>query len=282
MKIGDFTASAIVTSRFALDGGAMFGVVPKTLWAKKVRVDALNRIDMVTRSLLLKSEERKILIDTGNGDKWTRKLKEIYRIEDEGTNLVAQLRSHDMTPEDITDVICTHLHFDHVGGNTRFDSDGKLAPTFPNATYWIQRAQWEHANSPSERDRASYMEENWRVLQDNDQIKLLDGEEELFPGISVIVVHGHTPGQQLPVVSDGTDTLLFGGDLFPMAPHIPLPWVMAYDLAPLTTIEEKKNLLPKIVEGNWILFLEHDPDTATCRVEKTDRGFRNANFLLCP
>ena len=272
MQIGPYKISEIVTSEFALDGGAMFGVVPKTLWSRQVRVDESNRIDMVTRTLLLESVDRKILVDTGNGDKWADKLKHIYRIDWSKFSLVEGLRSKGITPEEITDVICTHLHFDHVGGNTRI-VDGKIVPTFPNATHWIQQANWNLANSPTEKDQASYLSENWRVLAENGMMKILKGDREFLEGIRFEIVNGHTTGQQLPVVSDGTTALMYGGDLFPMKPHIPVPWVMAYDINPMTSIAEKKALLPRMVAEDWILFFEHDPDTPACRVIRTEKGY---------
>jgi len=272
MIIGPYTITPVVTSRFGLDGGAMFGVVPKTLWSRQARVDEQNRIDMVTRTLVLRSADRVILVDTGNGDKWADKYRSIYRIETENYVLPESLTALGIHAEDVTDVICTHLHFDHAGGNTRRKND-RIVPTFPNATYWIQQANWELANAPSEKDRASYLSENWAVLAENGMIKLLDGETELAKGIRLHVVNGHTSGQQLPIVSDGQRSLLYGGDLFPMRAHIPVPWVMAYDIAPMTTIAEKNAILPRMVDEEWILFFEHDPETTACTVTRTDRGF---------
>lgn len=273
MQIGDYEIIPVVTSHFGLDGGAMFGIVPKPLWSKKARVDEQNRIDMVTRTLVLRSGRKTILVDTGNGDKWEQKYKDIYRIDAEKYVLPLSLKAHGISVEDVTDVVCTHLHFDHVGGNTRFE-DGKLVPTFPNARYWVQAANWQLANSPSEKDQASYLSENWSVLAENNMIYILERDRELFKGINLEIVNGHTTGQQLPVVTDGTTTLMYGGDLFPMSAHIPVPWVMAYDIEPMTTIAEKKRLLPRMVEEDWILFFEHDPDTTACKIEQGPRGFQ--------
>jgi len=272
VQIGPYKVSEIVTSEFALDGGAMFGGVPKTLWSRQVNVDDQNRIDMVTRTLLLESADRKILVDTGNGDKWADKYKSIYRIDWSNFSLVDGLRKRGILPTEITDVICTHLHFDHVGGNTKLD-EGRVVPTFPNANYWIQKANWKLGNSPTEKDQASYLSENWDVLAENGMITILKNEREFLDGIRFEIVNGHTTGQQLPIVSDGTTTLMYGGDLFPMLPHIPVPWVMAYDIEPMTSIAEKKRVLPRMVEEDWILFFEHDPVRAACRVMKTDKGY---------
>ena len=172
MQIGPYKLTSLITSTFALDGGAMFGVVPKTLWSKQVEVDELNRIEMVTRTLLLESKDRKILIDTGNGDKWLPRHKEIFKIELDPYILPQSLAKVGLSVDDITDVICTHLHFDHVGGNTRIEN-GKVVPVFPKASYWVQSENWELANSPSEKDRASYLAENWSVLAENGMLQIL-------------------------------------------------------------------------------------------------------------
>ncbi len=271
MQIGSYQLSSIITSTFALDGGAMFGVVPKTMWSKHLAVDESNRIDMVTRTLLLESADRKILIDTGNGDKWSGRMQEIFKIDTEKYVLPISLAVHGLHVEDITDVICTHLHFDHVGGNTRLENS-KIVPTFPNASYWVQKENWKLANQPHEKDRASYLSENWQVLAENGLVKFLDGEQELFDNITLEVVHGHTAGQQLPLISDGTHTLMYGGDLFPMKAHIPIPWVMAYDNEPLRSIAEKKRILPRLLEQDAVIFFEHDPQSIACKLRSADKG----------
>ena len=271
MQIGPYKLSALVTSTFALDGGAMFGVVPKTLWSKQAEVDDLNRIKMVTRTLLLESGDRKILVDTGNGDKWQPKLRDIYKIVLDPYILPMSLKNHGSSVEDITDVICTHLHFDHVGGNTRFEN-GKVIPVFPNATYWVQSENWKLANQPSVKDRASYLSENWDVLAENGMLRILESERELFDNIKLELVYGHTLGQQLPVISDGTNTLIYGGDLFPMKAHIPIPWVMAYDNEPMRSIAEKKLILPGLLEQDAMIFFEHDPNVIACKLTSNEKG----------
>jgi glyoxylase-like metal-dependent hydrolase (beta-lactamase superfamily II) len=271
MQIGPYKLTSLITSTFALDGGAMFGVVPKTLWSKQVEVDDLNRIEMVTRTLLLESKDRKILIDTGNGDKWQPRMKEIFKIELDPYILPKSLASCGVSVDEITDVICTHLHFDHVGGNTRLENE-KVVPVFPNARYWIQSENWKLANSPSEKDRASYLAENWSVLAENGMMEILKSERELFDDIKLEIVHGHTLGQQLPVISDGTTTLIYGADLFPMKAHIPIPWVMAYDNEPMRSISEKKRILPGLLDQDAIIFFEHDPRTIACKLTSTEKG----------
>lgn len=278
MKIGDYLLHAVLTSRFALDGGAMFGVVPKTMWARKATVDESNRIDMVTRSLLISGEGRNILVDAGNGDKFDGRFREIYRLDTDSANAARSLAEVGLAPGDITDVILTHLHFDHVGGATRIE-DGKLVPTFPNARHYVQRKNFEHANHPNERDRASYLPENWEPLREGGLLELVDGPCELFPGLRLEVSDGHTPGQQLPLLSDGVRTLLYCGDLFPTSAHVPVPWIMGYDLEPLAILEEKKRVLAQAVEQKWIFFYEHDARCAATLVEQDKKGFRAAEEL---
>ena len=258
MKIGPYKLYSIETSEFALDGGAMFGIIPKPLWEKKAPVDEQNRIEMVTRSLLLISDEHKIIVDSGNGNKWQEKFKDIYKIELENLNLERSLGKYGFTPEDITDVYCTHLHFDHVGGNTKL-VDGKLEPVFPNATCWIQNENWELANLPSEKDAGSFMSNDWSVLEKNDMIQFVDGRESFLPGIDQLLTYGHTTGMMHPIIGDSSQKLIYMADLIPMAAHIPLPWVMAYDIQPVQTVQEKTEILPRIVDEDWIIFFEHDP-----------------------
>ncbi|MFQ6605240.1 MAG: MBL fold metallo-hydrolase [Fidelibacterota bacterium] len=272
MKIGPYTCYSIKTSEFGLDGGAMFGIIPKTLWEKKAPADDKNRIKMVTRSLLLVSDDRKIIVDTGNGDKWQEKFKAIYSIDTETVNLAESLAARDVSPEDITDVICTHLHFDHIGGNTTI-IDGKTEPVFPNATYWMTKKNWDLATSPSEKDQGSFMEADWKVLAENGMIQFIAREEPFLPDIDILFSHGHTLGQMHPIIRDTSRTIFYGGDLFPMAAHIPIPWVMAYDIQPMVTIEEKKALLPRMVDENWILFFEHDPNLAAGTVQYSGKHF---------
>ena len=253
MKVGNYTLYSIETSQFSLDGGAMFGIIPKTLWEKEAPADEYNRIQMVTRSLLVVSNERKIIIDTGNGDKWDDKNRSRYNIDLDKINLSSSLEKYGFIPADITDVFCTHLHFDHAGGNTSIE-DGKIVPTFPNATYWIHQDNWDLANSPSEKDRGSYLAENWSVLAENGMIEYVTDREEFLPGIEIMLTYGHTIGMMHPLIKDGNNTVFYAVDIFPMAAHVPLAWVMAYDLNPVQTIKEKRSLLPTMVDKNWTVF----------------------------
>ena len=273
MKIGKYDLYSVETSEFGLDGGAMFGIIPKPVWEKKVSADELNRVNMVTRSLLLVSDEKKILIDTGNGTKWEEKYKQIYDINTDQYNIEKSLGKYGFSSEQITDVICTHMHFDHIGGNTKINS-GKVVPTFPNAKYWISKENWKLANHPSQKDAGSFIEHDWKVLAENQMIEIIDGREPFIEGVETIVTHGHTPGLLHPIVSDGSNKLFYGADIFPMVAHIPIPWVMAYDVQPVVTMEEKQKLLQKMEREDWILFFEHDPYFQACTVHKDGKHYK--------
>ncbi len=279
MKIGNYDLFSIETSEFGLDGGAMFGIIPKPIWERKAQPDGLNRIKMVTRSLLLSSEDRKILVDTGNGTKWEEKYKDMYNIDTDRYNIEKSLKKYGFSAEEITDVICTHLHFDHVGGNTKIDS-GKIVPTFPNAKYWVTKENWKLANHPSQKDAGSFMENDWKVLAENGMINVIDGRETFIEGIDTLVTHGHTPGLLHPIISDGSNKLFYGADIFPLAAHIPIPWVMAYDVKPVITMEEKQKLLPQMQYENWILFFEHDPIFQASTVHKEGKHYK-VNDKVC-
>ena len=273
MKIGKYDLYSVETSEFGLDGGAMFGIIPKPVWEKKVSADELNRVNMVTRSLLLVSDEKKILIDTGNGTKWEEKYKQIYDINTDQYNIEKSLGKYGFSSEQITDVICTHMHFDHIGGNTKIES-GEVVPTFPNAKYWISEENWKLANHPSQKDAGSFIEHDWKVLAENQMIEIIDGREPFIEGIETFVTHGHTPGLLHPIVSDGSNKLFYGADIFPMVAHIPIPWVMAYDVQPVVTMEEKQKLLQKMEREDWILFFEHDPHIQACSVHKDGKHYK--------
>jgi len=276
MKIGNYNIHSIETGRFALDGGAMFGIVPKVIWNKTNPSDHSNRIEMALRSLLIIGENRKILVDTGIGFKYEGKFKEIYKIDYSRYSLLNSLKNYNTSSEEITDVILTHLHFDHAGGNTII-KNGDLQPAFPSATYYIQEGNLEHALKPNEKDKASYLSENFKPLISHNLLKIIKGETELFPGIELLVVTGHTLAQQLVKISDGNKTLLYCADLIPTSSHIPIPYVMGYDLHPMITIEEKKKILRDAVDNNWILFYEHDPFVEASEVVFTEKGFFRGN-----
>lgn len=267
LHIAGYEICAVPTGLFALDGGSMFGTVPKVLWQKTNPADADNRIPMEARSLLLKGNQRNILIDCGNGsdfvakygEKLGGKFKEIYSIDDQGPTLLKSLQKHGLQAADITDVILTHLHFDHCGGGTK-EVDGQIVATFPNAKYYIQKRNLEIARNPNVRERASYLAANFEPLVQANQLIELDGPvENLLPGISVAVSDGHTVGQQFVHVSDPTQNLVYCGDVIPTSSHVRLAWIMGYDLDPLKIIEEKKVILSAAAQGHWYLYFEHDP-----------------------
>jgi glyoxylase-like metal-dependent hydrolase (beta-lactamase superfamily II) len=272
MKIGKYTLHIINLGYFGLDGGAMFGIIPKPLWQKTNPPDEANRIKLATRNLLLIDGKRKILIDTGMGNKWSEKLKGIYAV-DQSDSLEESLTKLSLKPSDITDIILTHLHFDHTGGSTKVEN-GKLVPTFPNAKYYVQKKNYEWAMRPSERDRGSYLKDSFHPLMDDGILNLIDGEEKFDDEIELLIFNGHTFAQQLIKISDSSNTLFYCGDLFPTTSHIPLPYVMGYDLQPLVTVEEKKKILSMALEENWKLFFEHDPETVIATVIKDEKGYR--------
>lgn len=272
MKIGNYEIHPIETGRFALDGGAMFGIVPKPLWSKANHPDERNRIELAARAMLIVGNGRKMIVDNGNGTKFTEKQVDIYGLDMSRYDLNKSLARYGLTTNDITDVILTHLHFDHAGGST-YRENGELKPTFPNAKYYVQKAHWEQANKPNEKDRGSFMPDDFLPLNADGLLEFIDGEGRLFPNIDMVVVNGHTTAQQLPKISDGKTTLLYCCDLFPTVSHIPLPYIMAYDIRPLTTLEEKRNILGQANEEGWLLFFEHDPKVVAGTVQSTEKGF---------
>jgi len=255
MKLGKFDLHAISDGTLRLDGGQMFGVVPKALWEKKIPADALNRISLSLTCLLLQYGRKNILVDTGIGDKFDAKFLEIYGV-DHSTTVPGELQKLGLGPEDIDIVINTHLHFDHCGWNTR-RQDGKLVPTFPRARYFVQRGEWEHAQHPTEHDRASYVEGFFAPAEA--QTELLDGDTEIVPGVRVEVVSGHTRDLQCVRVESEGETAFFISDLVPTRAHLPYPWVMSFDLYPLETLENKKRLLPELAAAEALVIFPHDP-----------------------
>jgi glyoxylase-like metal-dependent hydrolase (beta-lactamase superfamily II) len=270
IKLGEIEVHVLTDGTLRLDGGAMFGVVPKPLWEKKAPADERNRILLAMNILLIRAAGKWILVETGAGDKWPEKLVDIYAFE-KPPRLLDKLADHGLTPEKIDIVINTHLHFDHCGWNTRV-LEGKLRPTFANATYYVQRGEFEHAKSPTDRDRASYVPENFLPIEDAGQWQFLDYEEEIVPGVRVVRAPGHTRDMQCVLVSGGGHTLFFMADLAPTAAHLPFPWVMGYDLYPLTTLDSKKKWLPRAVREGWIVAFAHDPHTPIVRLKEGAKG----------
>ncbi|MEY4616231.1 MAG: hypothetical protein RJB66_1191 [Pseudomonadota bacterium] len=288
LTIGSYQIHPIATGIFGLDGGAMFGTVPKVLWEKQIPADQQNRIPMEARALLLKGNQRNILIDCGNGgyfvekygEKLGQKFAQMYNVDASGPNLINQLQRVGLTPDDITDVILTHLHFDHCGGGTIW-KDGKITPQFSKATYYVQEANLQTARHPNIREKASYLPANFEPLVEQGVLKVLHGPQiELLPGVSVELSNGHTVGQQWVRVTDGQNTLAYCGDVIPTSAHVKSAWVMGYDLNPLLIIEEKTALLNRAAEEGWVLFFEHDPKIDACKVIKQGHDFAVSDPIL--
>lgn len=270
MEVGEYRCHGVTMCEFLLDGGAMFGVVPKPLWEQKIPSDAKNRISLTARALLLCGHGRKILVDTGCGTKFSDKERAIYGVTATRSPDEA-LKAFGLEAAEITDVILTHLHFDHAGGAT-FLKDGKCLPTFPNATYYTQKRQLNWAQNPTRRDRASFFAENWAPLEETGQLRVLDGNTLPIPGIDLLFSNGHTCGQQLPLIHGETGSLFYCGDLIPTAAHLPLPWHMGYDNQPLLIMAEKEGVLKQALAKNWTLFFEHDPSVTAATVKDTPKG----------
>jgi glyoxylase-like metal-dependent hydrolase (beta-lactamase superfamily II) len=273
MQIGPYALHEIHAGRIGLDGGAMFGIVPKPLWERRIPADERNRIPLAMRCLLLEGDGRVVLIDNGVGDTYDDKFADIYAVDQTSSELHRSLAEAGFGAEDVTDVILTHLHFDHCGGSTTRDADGTLRVAFPNATFHVQRSHWEWAHA-SPREGASFLSENLDPLDASGQLRFVEGPGEVLPGVEAIVVDGHTRGQQLLKVSDDEWTLLYAADLLPTAAHVPLLWVMAYDVAPLDTLQEKERVLEAAAREGWVVFFEHDTETATARIEQGERGYQ--------
>ncbi|MGB7281451.1 MAG: MBL fold metallo-hydrolase [Candidatus Acidiferrum sp.] len=246
----------------------MFGIVPKTLWEKKMAADERNRIPLAANSLLVRAGGKNILVETGNGTKWDAKLRNIYGFSG-GDPYGDALAKAGVKVEEIDLVINTHLHFDHAGGNTRL-VDGRLAPAFPNAKYVVQREELEHAMRPTERDRASYYAHDFVPITDAGKWELVDGDAEILPGISVVSMPGHNLSVQGVQIRGGGKTLMLVADLIPTRHHLPLPWIIAYDLYPLTTLETKRKWIGEIVRNEWIVAFGHDPDFAAGTLDDHD------------
>ncbi|MCG2588967.1 MBL fold metallo-hydrolase [Rhodohalobacter sulfatireducens] len=274
---GNFELYSLEAGRFKLDGGAMFGVVPKTLWNKQIPADEKNRIPMGMRCLLIKSKNtgKIYLVDNGSGDKFNEKMASIYGLDYEHSDLQSSLKKCGIEPRDITDMVFTHLHFDHCGGTTKYDKNGEIKEVFPNSTYHVNKQHWKTATNPNKREKASFFSENIDPIKNSGRLNLLDDHHEFEPGFTTLPMNGHTEGQQLPVFTNEDKKIVYAADLIPTFAHIPLPWVMGYDMKPLQTLTEKETFLNEAVEKNWYLFLEHDAEHEIVTVQK-----ENGKFLL--
>ena len=270
-RIGAFELHAIDAGTLRLDGGAMFGIVPRSLWQRKLQPDNQGRITLQMRCLLLEGEGRLVLVDTGAGLKAGPRFREWFALE--AVDPGEAIKQAGYSPNEVTDVVLTHLHFDHAGGATMFSGD-TVVPRFKNAAYYVQQSQLESAQAPNAREAASFLQENFEPLLTCGQLHTLDGAHELLSGVNLTVIHGHTQSQQLVRVDGPECTLVFAGDLIPTVHHLPLPWIMAYDVRPLVTIAEKRALLDEAVEKDLNLFFAHDPDIAVGNVEYGSKGPR--------
>ncbi|HKY71520.1 MAG TPA: MBL fold metallo-hydrolase [Nitrospira sp.] len=271
MKLGAFDIYPVSDGRFALDGGAMFGVVPKVLWERCCPVDELNRIPLSITALLIRAHGRNILVDTGLGAKEDGKFHKMFAVERVST-LRESLKRFDVYPEDIDLVINTHLHFDHAGGNTIRTEDGSVRPAFPKARYLVQHGEFEDAAHANERTRASYRRENIAPVAHFNQWEFLHGDTELVPGVKAVVTSGHTRWHQSVRIESEGKVAFFLGDLIPTVSHLPLPYIMGYDLFPIQTLETKRWVLDRAFEENWLLLFEHDPLVQAGYVRRDQEG----------
>ena len=264
----------IETGNLKLDGGAMFGVVPKVLWNKAYPCDENNLCNWAMRCLLVVDGNRKILIDNGIGDKQDESWLKHYYLNGQAT-LNTSLEKNGFKPQDITDVILTHMHFDHCGGSVRWNKDKSgYELAFPNAKYWTSKQQFEWATNPNRREKASFLKENILPIQESGKLELVDEEGEYIPGITFKMYHGHTEGQVIPHIQYNGKTVVFMADLMPSAAHIPMPWIMAYDTKPLQTLDDRERFYAEALSNNYILFLEHDLYNEACTLEDTPRGVK--------
>ena len=265
ITIGPYKVHFISGGRLRLDGGAMFGVVPKPLWSRSTPSDDRNRIQLAMNCLLIEGQGRRVLVDTGVGTKGDEKFRDIFAVEGP-ESLIEELAALDIKPDDITTVAYTHLHFDHCGGGTTRGQDGAVRPTFPRAHYLVRRPEWEDATHANERTRASYLDENFLPIEKAGQLVLHDDDVEILPGVTLRRLEGHTRGHQGVFFDLPESRALYAADLFPTVAHLPLPFIMGFDVFPLTTLETKRSVLRDATREGWLLLLEHDPNHRAIRV----------------
>lgn len=279
--LGRWRIHAIQAGGQQLDGGAMFGVVPKTLWSRRLAADEKNRIPMGMRCLLIEHEDGLVLLDTGSGNKETQKFHDIYGIENAGaegrTALEDGIRAAGFTPEEVSLVINTHLHFDHAGGNTWRTPSGEVLPTFPNARYLVQAGEKAYAEHTNERTAASYFPPNWAPIVASGRFDVIEGEREIVSGITVRPTPGHTPHHQSVILRSGGETACFLGDVVPTSHHLALPWIMGYDVEPLVTLESKRALLGEALREDWLLIFEHDAHVGFGRLAHDGKAYALAD-----
>lgn len=261
-------------TNFKIDGGAMFGVVPKVLWEKLYPADENNLCNWALRSLLIDTGERVVLIDNGFGDKQSEKFMSRFHLN-ETKGIEKALLEYGYKTSDITDMLITHLHYDHCGGGVRYnESKTGFEMTFPNARYLVSKPQWESAMNPNSREESSFLEENLLPMKESGQMEFIARETELFPGLTVRLYHGHTAGQLIPFIHKDDSTIVFMADLLPSTAHIPLPYIMSYDMSPTETLKEKESFLEEAEKNSYIIFFQHDLYNECCTLQKTSKGIR--------
>lgn len=272
MRLGALKLALAADGEIRLDGGAMFGVVPRALWAHKKPPDERNRIRMTTNCLLVERGDDLLLVDTGTGDKGDAKFNDIFGVDPRAERLPQAIRRAGYEPGDVTHVLLTHLHFDHAGWNT-VEEGGRWVPTFPRARYWLSRGEVEHARNPNLRDRASYDPRNWEPLFEAGVVELFEGGTEPVPGVEAVTVPGHNRDMCIVLLDGGGgEKGVFLADLVPTAAHVPYPWIMSYDLYPMETLAHKQRWLPLAAEEGWLTIFEHDPETPLARIVLDGRG----------
>jgi glyoxylase-like metal-dependent hydrolase (beta-lactamase superfamily II) len=276
-QLGKWKIHAIQAGGQKLDGGAMFGVVPKTLWERRIPADDRNRIQLGMRCLLIEHDIGPVLIDSGAGNKENDKFYEIYGIENKGTQgptaLEDGLAQLGYKPDDIVMVINSHLHFDHAGGNTVKQADGTIAPAFPKARYVMQKGELDWATHTNERTAASYFPPNWDPVKATGQLELIDGDKEIITGIHSVKTPGHTPHHQGLLIESAGERAFYIADLVPTASHLPLAWIMGYDVEPLVTLETKRRILKRAMDENWLVVFEHDAKTAWSQIQNDGKAY---------
>ncbi|HVE65182.1 MAG TPA: MBL fold metallo-hydrolase, partial [Thermoanaerobaculia bacterium] len=277
MRLGRIRIDVVRGPEFRLDGGAMFGVVPKVLWERKFPADAKNRIRLATNCLLVRGPDFVALVESGLGDRWDERARDLYAIDDR-TTLYGSLAKRGVRPEDVDALVLSHLHFDHAGGSTRREGE-RLVPAFPNATLYVQAVELAHARSPHERDRASYRPDDWEPWAEAGRLEALSGEVEVRPGVSVVPVRGHNEGMQAVRIESEGEVAFYFADALPTSAHVPVPWIMGYDLYPVDLIENKKRLLSRAVEEGWLCVFEHDPDLPWGRIVEAADGKRRVEAV---
>lgn len=280
MRVGRYEIATVVDARYAVDGGALFGAVPRVLWERQLAPDALNRVPLVSRCLVAvdRGARRVILVDVGLGDRWDARRRERHAVDRAGAGLDAGLERLGLGRDDVTDVLLTHLHLDHAGGLVRTGPGGAAGLAFPRAVHHLQRRAWHWAQAPSEKDARGFLPEDFAPLEHSEQLHLVDGELQLFPGLDLVVSEGHTAGLQLPRFEADGSHLVFAGDLIPTHQHLRAAWIAAWDVQPLLTVEEKRMLMAEALEDDGVVVFGHDAAMTACRLQEADGlpAFREA------